>query len=250
MRAFATALILVPVGLMASATASKADTGQTAPSCAYLHVARPDSKYAFTQASLIGLSYARLAWRETDAFEAERKTERNPDTLLIAMMRHTKIASEAYACAEMVLEPYKKGHDKEVIGRTADFLTAIYRQHRRLNDQFLDLLRNLPDLSGQPAKRADVISTIEVERDKLWNDLAKGTTHTLLGLVDPSRVDKDGTLRTLVITRAERKELLDRLWRSFPEVKDQADKPGTPELIFLAGLYHLFLTKPYKCADE
>jgi len=235
---------------MASATASRAAAGQTPPSCAYLHVAQPDSRYAFTQASLMGLSYARLAWRETETFEAERKTEKNPQTLLIAMMRHTKMASDSYACAEMVLEPYKKSRDKEGIGRTADLVAGVYRQHRRLNDQFLGLLRDLPDLSGQPAKRADVISTLEVERNKVWNDLAKGTTLTLLGLVDSSRADKDGTLRTLVITRTERKELLDRLWRSFPEVKDQADKPGTSEPIFLAGLYHLFLTKPYKCADE
>ncbi len=203
--------LLVAFSLLASAaTTAKADAGQTEPSCLYLHETRTDSKYAFTQASLIALSYARSAWKEAEAFEAERKAESNPQTLLIAM----------------------------------------YRRHRRLNDQFLDLLRNLPDLSDQPTKRADTISTIEVERGKLWNDLIKATTLTLLGLVDQSKTSKDGTLQTLVITKAERKELLDRLLRAFPEVKAQAHKPGTSDVMFIASLYDQFLAGQYKSADE
>ena len=242
-------LVVILVGLMLSATA-RADAGQTAPSCSYLHTARPDSAYAFTQASLIALSYAKSAGLEAEAFEAERKAESNPQTLLIAMMRHTKTVSESYACAEMVLEPYKKSTDQKMIAPTADWASRIYRQHIKLNDQFLDLLRNLPDLSNQPAKRADTISTIEVERGKLGNDLIKATTLTLLGLVDQSKTGKDGTLQTLVITRAERKELLDRLSRTFPKVKEQADKASTSDLMFMAGLYYQFLTKPYRSADE
>jgi len=243
--------LLVAFSLLASAaTTAKADAGQTEPSCLYLHETRTDSKYAFTQASLIALSYARSAWKEAEAFEAERKAESNPQTLLIAMMRHTKSASESYACAETVLEPYKKSADQRMIGFTADLAAGIYRRHRRLNDQFLDLLRNLPDLSDQPTKRADTISTIEVERGKLWNDLIKATTLTLLGLVDQSKTSKDGTLQTLVITKAERKELLDRLLRAFPEVKAQGHKPGASDLMFIASLYDQFLAGPYKSADE
>jgi len=171
-------ILLAGVMLLTTATRGAAQTG---PSCSYLHTARPDSSYAFAQASLIALSYAKSAGLEAEAFEAERKAQSNPQTLLIAMMRHTKTASEAYACAEMVLEPYKKSADQKMIAPTADWAKRIYRQHIRLNDQFLDLLRNLPDLSNQPAKRADTISTIEVERGKLGNDLIKVTTLTLLG---------------------------------------------------------------------
>ena len=250
MRAARRALPLVAFYLLTSAaTTAKADAGQTAPSCSSLHEARPDSPYAYTQASLIALSYARSASREAEAFEAERRAERNPGTLLIAMMRHTKTASESYACAEMVLEPYKKSPDQKMIGLTAAYAASLYRQHRRLTDQFLDLLRNLPDHSDQ-VKLADVISTIEVERGKVWNELIKATTLTLLGLVDQSKTSKDGTLQTLAITRAERKELLDRLLRVFPEVKAQAHKPDTSDLMFIASLYDQFLTKGYKCSDE
>src|SRR2546425_5020638 len=143
--------LLVAFSLLNSAaTTAEADAAQTAPSCFYLHEARPESKYAFTRASLIALSYARSAWREAEGFEAERKHESNPQTLLIAMMRHIKASSESYACAEMALEPYKKSPDQKMIGFTADLAVGIYRQHRRLNDEFLDLLRNLPDLSDQP----------------------------------------------------------------------------------------------------
>jgi len=242
-------LVVEVVALMRSATPAKA---QTPPSCPYLHDAKPESKYAFTQATVIGLSYARAALRESEAFEAERRTLTNAQALLTAMMRVTKSSSGDYACAEIVVEPYKKSSDQKMIGTTAEYLAVIYRQHRRLNDQFLDLLKNLPDASQQPAKLADVLSTLEVERGKVWIDLRKASTLTLLGLLDSSKADKDGKLRTLLITRAERKELLERLSRAFPEAKrkTEADKPNTPELIFIASLYHDFLTKPYKCADE
>jgi hypothetical protein len=83
----------------------------------------------------------------------------------------------------------------------------------------------------------------------LRNDLIRGATFQLLGLVDNGRADADGVLRTLVITQAERKELLDRLLRYFPEAKGKEDKADTPPLVFIAGVYHRFLTR-YRCADE
>src|SRR5437773_290411 len=102
--------LLVAFSLLASAaTTAKADAGQTEPSCLYLHETRTDSKYAFTQASLIALSYARSAWKEAEAFGAERKAESNTQTLRIAMMQHTKTDSEPYPCADTVPEQDKQG---------------------------------------------------------------------------------------------------------------------------------------------
>jgi hypothetical protein len=96
--------LIVPAILFAIGLA-----GQTPPSCSLLLQApEPDSRYAFTQAGLVALSYARAGWQEADAFQAEQKAENSPQTVLIGMMRNTKTASEAYACAETVLEPYKK----------------------------------------------------------------------------------------------------------------------------------------------
>ena len=226
--------------------------GQSEPSCAgtVLHEARPDSKYAFTQASLIALAHARAAVQEADAFQAEQNIGSESQTVLISMMRHTKLAPEQWACAEQVLGQYRKSHDQKMIGFTADFVARIYKQHRSLNDAFLDVLRKLPDLSDQPTKLADVISTIEVQRGELWNDLTKGTTLTLMGLFDQNKADKVGKLHTLVITRAESKELLNRLLKYFPEVKGKTDKSGASMPTQVAALYYLLLTKPYKCADE
>jgi hypothetical protein len=226
--------------------------GQTEPSCSYtvLHEAKLESKFAFAQASLIALSYAQGAVQEAAAFTAEQTSETDAQATLIGMMRHTKLASEQFACAERVLAQYRQSPDRKMIGFTADFLALLYKQHRFLNDTFLELLRKLPDLSSQPAKLADTISTIEVERGKLWNDLIKGTTLTLLGLLDQNRTDDEGTLHILVITRCERKELLDRLVQSFPEVKDKEKRTAEAGPAQAAGLYYLFLTKPYNCADE
>ena len=60
MRLARRAALFVALSLLTSAASgyAVADAGQTAPSCSFLHTARPDSAYAFTQASLIALSYA------------------------------------------------------------------------------------------------------------------------------------------------------------------------------------------------
>jgi hypothetical protein len=166
------------------------------------------------------------------------------------MMRHTKNASDAYTCAGLALEPYKKSHDEKMIGFTADFEVAVYKQHRFLNDTFLDTLRKLPTLSGQQTKLADIISTIEVERKKLWKDLIKGTTLTLIGLLDQTKPGKGDVLDTLVITRAERQKLLDRILQSFPEVKVEGENMNATEPVHNARLYYQFLLRPYRCADE
>ena len=108
---------------------------ESTPSCTlYLHEIQPDSMYAFAQANVIALAHAREAWQETTAFQAEQKPDDSPQTVMIAMMQHTKAASNAYACAQMVLEPYKKSHDEKMIAFTADFEIAIYKQHGFLNE--------------------------------------------------------------------------------------------------------------------
>jgi hypothetical protein len=223
---------------------------QSPPSCENFQQPKPDSKFAFTQASLIGLTYALAAVLEADAFQAEQNHETNTLTLLTAMMRHTKVASNAYACAEKALEPYRKSRDQKMIGFTSNFEVQVYKQHRALNDAFLDMLRKLPDLSNQPTNVADVISEIEVERGKLWDDLTQGATLTLLGLVDQNKPDGNGKLNTLVITRAERRELIDGILRSFPRVNAKTNAPDAPKPEQIASLYYLFLTKPYECSDE
>jgi hypothetical protein len=150
----------------------------------------------------------------------------------------------------MALEPYKKSHDEKMIGFTADFEVAVYKQHRFLNDAFLETLRKLPTLSGQQTKLADILSSIEVERKKVWNDLVKGTTLTLIGLLDQTKPGKGDVLDTIVITRAERQKLLDRVLESFPEVKGEGEHMDTTEPVRNARLYYQFLLRPYKCADE
>jgi hypothetical protein len=221
---------------------------QTVPSCPYPHAARPDSKAAFTEASILALAYARSAWEEGPAFEAEQRTIDNPISLLTAMMRHTKSASEAYTCAELIVAPYRKSVDQEMTGFTADFVATVYAQHRKLNDQFLDVLRKLSS-ANDPGQLADALSTLEVERGKLWTDLTKATGLAAMGLMDRKRTNAEGNLNALVITRAEKRALLNQLVDKFPELKNpsQGDLP-TPTR--LAGLYYTFLMRNLKCSDE
>ena len=164
-----------------------------------------------------------------------------------ALDRHPG-ANEAYACAEQVLTPYRGSADKEIIATAAEFMTVVYRQHQKLNDSLLELLRTLG--SGTPGQLADTISTLEVERGKLWNDLIKGATLCGLGLLDKSRTGVDGNINAIVLTRAERASLLDRIGKTFPAVSDALSRPETPTPTKIAALYRTVLMKNYRCADE
>jgi hypothetical protein len=220
-----------------------------APRCAILQKPEPSSNFAFAKTTITALSYAREALDEAVVFEGEHKNGDDTLTGLISMMIHTKAASQSFECAEAALQPYKDSRDRETIGSTADYLATIHHQHILLNGHFLDTLRKLPDLSSQPTKLADIVSTIVDLRGKLWDSLTEPTTLVLLNLIDRTRADSDGILRTLVITRAERGRLLTQLLQTFPQLKEG---PTSRDLkpIEIARLYYLFLTKGYKGSDE
>jgi hypothetical protein len=97
---------------------------------------------------------------------------------------------------------------------------------------------------------ADELSTVEVEREKLWLDLANVAKLATLGLVDANYSDSDGHTSGTVLKRSEKEEFLDRLIKDFPELKDasQSDKWASPTAI--ASAYLNFLRQPWLCVDE
>jgi hypothetical protein len=221
---------------------------QSPPSCSDLHVPTLDSQAAFIEASLIGLRYAQSAWNEGAAFDRE-KEGLAPTNLLIAMMRHTKLSSEAYACASQLLAKYENSANKTAIGFPAQAMTSIYKQHQRLNDTLLQMLRSLPDTSTTNSSRlADGISTLQVERGKLWTDLTRAVTLSAMLLIDQSKVGSDGNLNAILLTKAESDRLIKRIEEDFPDVGSDASSTPTPAR--LAGLYHQFLKRPYARADK
>jgi hypothetical protein len=164
-------------------------------------------------------------------------------------MRHTKSATEAYACAAQVISPYVKSQDSDMIATPARFEVAEYVQHIRLNDQFLAVLRSLSG-ANDPTTLADALSTLEVERGKAWTGLTQATTLVAMGLIDVTKTSPGGNLDSLLITCAERQQLLSRLLEWFPDLKDKANSATLPTPTRLASLYYTLLTKGYKCADK
>jgi hypothetical protein len=219
---------------------------QTAPSCFTNHLPSPNSPYAYAEANLIGLRYALSAWSEGTAFDQE-KDGLAPTNLMVAMMRHTKQASEAYACASQVVLSYQKSSDKEGVGAAAGFVVAIYDQHRRLNDLFLESLRSLSGTTDM-VKLADVLSTLQVERGKTWTDLTRAITLSVMLLMDRTKTGPDGNLNAILLTRVQSDRLLAQIQEDFPGVASASTGASTPTR--LANLYYGFLKRPLKRADE
>jgi len=157
----------------------------SAPACLYLYRGDIDSRYAFAEATEVALCYAALAAHESDEFEGKSTWDMSD---LISLMRAAKAKSEAYRCAELILQPferssfedrYVRGDDKKVIALGARFGTQIYRHQITLMDQSLSMLRemetradNIRNSVGGAASRTppgwdDRVSTLQVEVDKL-----------------------------------------------------------------------------------
>jgi hypothetical protein len=74
------------------------------------------------------------------------------------------------------------------------------------------------------AELSDQMSTLQVERDQRWADLIRPTMLGLASMIDMKRLDENGHVSHLIITKDQRKELLDWASEHFPEFTN-----GTPE---------------------
>jgi hypothetical protein len=111
----------------------------------------------------------------------------------------------------------------------------------------LDLLKKL-DRTGQ-AEMMDQFSTLQVERGQRWADLVKPTTLALLSLVDLSRADENGKANLLVVTKGQKKALLDWASEHFPEFKNGTPQDRWSDPAKTAQMYFTFLNAR-KGSDE
>jgi hypothetical protein len=195
---------------------TKAPPASSAPACPYQYRGDINSRYAFAEASEVALYYASMAVQRYDAFNTATGSI---GSNLVAVMSATKAATEAYRCAVLIMQPFKQSTDKKLIPTGAELGTQAYGDHIALNDRFLKVLRE--PKPGGIIGIADEISTVEVEREKLWLDLASVAKMATLGLVDASYSDSDGHLSGVVLKRSEKEEFLGRLMRDFPELKNE-----------------------------
>ncbi len=239
--------VLAALALLTGLGHAQTQAPSTPPTCLNLYRGEINSRFAFSEASAVALWYARKAVQEYD--DSTANWERPAFSDLVAIMSITKAASENYECAVRILLPFEQSLDKQVIASGAKYGVVTYQRHLTLNETYIKRLRE-PDNSGGIAGAADFLSTLAVEKEKLWLDLGILAAQSTLGLVDLSYTHAKGHASGAVLKRSEREEFLKRLLGDFPELKDgtRRDKWSAPTVI--ASLYLDFLKQPWKCADE
>jgi hypothetical protein len=159
--------VLAALALMTGLAHAQTKLSSTPPTCINMYRGDINSRYAFAEASEAALSYAQQAVQEYD--DSTVNWEQPTFNGLVAVMRITKAASEDYLCAVKTLLPFEQSLDKQ-IASGAKYGVVTYQSQITLNDRYLKQLR-APDTSGGMAGAADFLSTMAVEKKKLWLDL-------------------------------------------------------------------------------
>lgn len=202
----------------------------------------PMTPYGFAMATLKSLGSARDAVNERTR-EPDESAD-NPLTLVTGMMRDFKLSTNDFICAKRAVQPFTNKaalssltpDQRKNIATAAAFMVSTYDKKIAINDQVLQLFKKLVgNGNGNMAQFSDQISTLQVEGDQTWGDLVVPVAMSASLLVDLRATDENGNFiqttdpnvgqtRRLVMTKAQKRALLDWINEHFPELKD-----GTPE---------------------
>jgi hypothetical protein len=219
---------------------------ETQAACPALLQTQPLTRAGFAKAMLVALWYARNA--VVDALnESSEASEADPLTQVTAWMRGTKMSTNSFLCAKRVVRPFTaKAVGEHHINTAAQVLLILFDEHIALNDRLLKTLKNLG--TAKPADWMDEVSTIQVERGKKYNDLTNPAMVALMLLVDTEHPDREGHASRLIITKAERKDLLDWANEHFPEFTNgKPEKDWAPPATIAHGYFTL---SKFTCSDE
>ncbi len=214
--------------------------------CPGLFHPEPLTPYGFAKADLVSLWYARNADRSNEIVQAAKESD-NGFAYLTALMRITKNSTNDFICAKRSVAPFMTKQAGENVSTAATFLADVYDSHIRLNQQTLDLLKNLDSTSM--ASLSDQLSTLQVERGQRWADLVRPTSMALMLLIDVNHADENGKVTRLIVNKEEKQALLAWADEHFPEFKNGTPKDHWSDPAKTAEMYFMFFSLR-KCADE
>lgn len=215
--------------------------------CPGLLQPEPLTPPGFAKATLVSLWYARNAAERANEIKQSARETDNYLSWLAAMMRITKTSTNDFICAKRSVKPFAAKQSDENIRIAAGLLVVVYDAHISINLRALDVLKKLD--STNSVEVMDQITTLQVERGQRWADLVQPTTLALMLLIDPKRTDQNGNANWLVVTKAQKKMLLDWADEHFPEFKNGTPKEQWSEPAKTAQLYFSLFDRR-KCSDE
>jgi len=181
----------------------------------------PESRpYEFARAAIASLWYASKAAHVPETEQARKNPDDTGFRLVTAMMRDAKYSSNYYICAKRAIGQFVDKNNGENTSIAASALWIAYDQNIDLNQRMLALLKQLGRIPQ--AEVMDQLSSLEVERSDRIKDMTQPSAVAFLSLIDPERADDKGHATFLIITKEQKKTLVDWTMEHFPEFKDEA----------------------------
>jgi hypothetical protein len=181
-------------------------------------------------------------------------TEPNADKMMASIRASTRITLELRSQIS-VLQRLALSEPK--FERLPGMIVQIYEQKIEVNDQIIALSKTFEKASvSGPAPDVDYgalaadAPKLTARNEYIDRMMFEGPTKLIfLMLIDDSKPDKNGHLSRLVITRAQRDQLIASLQSGFGK---KMDKKGDQGYFVASGtvLRDMLLKNGYKCADE
>jgi hypothetical protein len=217
----------------------------------------PDiDKYEFSKAFISSLGDVSSA---VSRFKKGDEYAKDDVQSTIALMKDTKRSSSDYARAADKVKEFVNSKN-ELIALMATSLANAYESHIKLNDESIALLEELysPNAFNNPNK-VDLGKFMSRQADfgakhEEFMRLLMQTSMYLGQILVSPRVNSDGNLSTIGITRSQREDLIKELELHFDEKVKNGIKKDTQELNYFeasgAFLYEFLANSEMKTLDK
>ncbi len=203
--------------------------------------------YSFVKVQIQALSFARdgeKANRDMLTASDLPPVERIPK--VIAGLRQERIED---TCASFIVSSYT-GSKNETVSAVAKVLAFAYEDLANMTNQMLkfsleDARKPTPDILT-----AKALSELKDRRQELLQRTAEALTISLSLLVDGTRTSPDGKPDHLILSLAERDELLEYLHAQFPNLANERASGISDAFVQQAALIQSFLSGKYRPADR
>jgi hypothetical protein len=215
--------------------------------CSIVDPVDTESLYSFLKVQIKALAFA----KEGEKANREMLTASNAPPVeriakVIAGLRQERIED---TCASFVISSYT-GSRNETVSSVAKVLAFAYDDMAKMTNQMLKL-----DLEDSRKRTPDILtakalSDLKDRRQELLQRTAEALNISLSLLVDGTRTDPDGKPDHIILSRAERDELLDYLHVQFPNLTNERTGGSSDNFVQQAALIRSFLSDKYKPADR
>jgi hypothetical protein len=229
--------------------AARESPAETLVVCRGLLQPQSSTPLGFAKATLVSLWYARNASERGNEMKQGGYDADYMFSHQTALLSLSKTSINDFVCAKRAVKTFTSTQSDEAgNNRTAaHLLMVVYDSHISINQRLIDIIKK-PGNTNK-TELSDQILILQVEREQRWADLIRPTILGLVSMVDKKRTDENGHLNHLIITKDERKNLLDWANANFPEFTNGVPEEKWPAPSKTAQMYFSFLNAR-KCSDE